>query len=218
MKPRFSNQTNHALTLVEVLVIIALLAVLAAMLLPSVNRIPAKSLRIRCVNNLKEIGLAYRLWPNGQSDQYPMQVSIKRGGAMESVAAGSIAMNFLVMSNELETPKILICPADTNHFAATNFATGFDNSHVSYFVGVDAAEAYPQRFLSGDDNFEIGGVRVNSGLLELSTNTPIVWTFARHKFVGNIGLVDGSVQQVATDGFQKLLQQTGLATNRLAIP
>jgi hypothetical protein len=72
--------------------------------------------------------------------------------------------------------------------------------------------------LSGDDNFEIGGVPVKSGLLELSTNTPISWTAARHKFVGNIGLSYGSVQQVTQSGLRQAVQQAGFATNRLAIP
>jgi hypothetical protein len=55
-------------------------------------------------------------------------------------------------------------------------------------------------------------------LLELSTNAPISWTSARHHFAGNIGLADGSVQQFTIQRLQNALQQTGLATNRLAIP
>jgi len=42
MKPRISNQRNHALTLIEVLVVIAVLVVLAAMLLPSTTGCPRK--------------------------------------------------------------------------------------------------------------------------------------------------------------------------------
>jgi prepilin-type N-terminal cleavage/methylation domain-containing protein/prepilin-type processing-associated H-X9-DG protein len=218
MKPRFSNQRNQALTLIEVLVVIAMLAILAVIILPAFDGRASKAPRITCVNNLKQIDLAYRVWPRFQSDKYPMQVSIKQGGAMELVATGNVAANFLVMSNELSTPKILICPADTSRFAATNFTAGFDNSNVSYFVGVDAAEEFPQRIISGDDNFEIGGVPIKSGLLELPTNMPIAWTAARHKFAGNIGLADGSVREVSISELTNLFNQTGLATNRLAIP
>jgi prepilin-type processing-associated H-X9-DG protein len=122
------------------------------------------------------------------------------------------------MSNELSTPRILICPADADHACATNFGAGFKNSHISYFVGLDATETNSQAFLSGDDNFAISRVPVNSGLLELSTNAPIAWTAARHKFAGNIGLADGSVQQLSQNGLRQAVQQTGVATNRLAIP
>jgi prepilin-type processing-associated H-X9-DG protein len=217
MKPRLSNQQTTALTLIEVLVIIAVLAVLWALLMPAMDNRPMSAPRIACVSNLKQIGIAYRLWEGDHGDKYPMAVSVTNGGAMELIATGNVAAGYLVMSNELSTPKILRCPADIHRVWATNFSTGFDNSHISYFVGLDAAETEPQMCLSGDDNFAIGGVPVKSGVLQLLTNAPVTWTKTRHKFVGNIGMADGSVQQVTTDGLQKALQQAG-TMNRLLIP
>ena len=140
------------------------------------------------------------------------------GGAMELAATGDAAGIFCVMSNELGTPKILLCELDKNHSAATNFTPDFDSSKISYFVGLNAVPNQPQMILSGDDNFAIDGVPVKSGLLEFTTNAPIAWTTARHINAGNIGLADGSVQSVTTDGLQKLIQRSGVATNRLAIP
>ena len=138
---------------------------------------------------------------------------------MELVSAGNVAACFQVMSNELSTPKILLCPADTRRIWATNFSAYFDNSHISYFVGLDVTnETNPQMFLSGDDNFAIGGVPVKSGVLQLLTNTPVTWTKARHKFAGYLGLADGSVEQLTTNGLQQALQQTGVATNRFVLP
>ena len=147
-----------------------------------------------------------------------MAVSVTNGGTMEMAAGTNAWLSFLVMSNQLSTPKILHCPADTNSFAATNSWVGLNNQNISYFVGVDASEDHPQTILSGDDNFEIKGVTVKSGLLELPTNAPIAWSADRHRFSGNICLGDGSVQTVTISGLKNLLQQTGLATNRLAIP
>ena len=217
MKLRFSNQRSHALTLVEVLVVIVLLLVVAALLLPALAKAKIRG-GPNCVNNLKQIGLAYRIWAGDNNGKYPMQVSVTNGGTMELANGRNAWINLFVMSNELSTPKLLYCPADNNHVRATNFTTDFNNSKISYFVGLDANTNSPQVFLSGDDNFAIGGVPVKSGLLELSTNAPISWTAARHKFVGNIGLADGSVQMVSNSGLTNLLHQTGLATNRLAIP
>jgi prepilin-type N-terminal cleavage/methylation domain-containing protein len=218
MKPRLSNQRNRALTLVEVLVVIAILAVLAAVFLSATDDNDKKALRINCVSNLKQIGVAYRIWAGDHNGKYPMQTSVTNGGAMELISTGDVFANFQVMSNELSTPEILVCPADANRVAATNFTTDFNNSKISYFVGLDAVDTSPQTFLSGDDNFAVDGVPVKSGLLELSTNVSISWTAARHKYAGNILLGDGSVQQVDTKGLQNALQQTGFATNRLAIP
>jgi prepilin-type N-terminal cleavage/methylation domain-containing protein len=220
MKPRLSNQRNHALTLVEVLVVIVVLGIVAAIFLSANNGRPVhRAVRINCVSNLKQIGLAYRLWEGDNNDKYPMFVSVTNGGAMEAIAAGNVAACFQVMSNELSTPKILICPADDQKVAATNFTTDFSAKNISYFVSLDVTnEINPQMLLCGDDNFEIGGVPVKSGLLELSTNALVSWTSARHHFAGNIGLADGSVQQVTIKGLQSAFQQTGVATNRLAIP
>jgi prepilin-type processing-associated H-X9-DG protein len=83
---------------------------------------------------------------------------------------------------------------------------------------LDAADDKPAMFLSGDDNFDIGGRPVKSGLLLLATNAPVSWTAARHINQGNIGLADGSVQTTSSSFLRQMLVQTGVATNRLALP
>jgi prepilin-type processing-associated H-X9-DG protein len=224
MKPRCSNQRNHALTLVEVLVVVFVLAVLVVMVILYVNNEeswPRKAWRINCANNMKEISLSFRLWAGDHNDKFPMQVSItdtNGGGTMELAATGNVVATFQIMSNELGTPKILWCSADEDHTDATNFTTDFNNSKISYFVSLDASSAYPQMLLSGDDNFEIGGIPVKSGLLEISKSTSIAWTAARHKFAGNILAADGSVQMLNNPILTNWTHQNGGATNRLAIP
>ena len=231
MKPRFKNRRDQALTLPEVLVVIAILFVLMTMVMPSFNN-RHHSGRIYCVSNIKQVNLAFRIWEGDNNNKYPMAVSVTNGGAMETVATGDVVNCFLVMSNELSTPKILVCPEDWGRTAATNFGDDFNVSHISYFIGVDAGEDYPQRIMSGDDNFLFNGSLVKSGLLQYPTNTSIAWGPGRHGdvpahhfwtpkphgFVGNIGYADGSVAEVSTLGLQQAFIQSGLATNRLAIP
>jgi prepilin-type processing-associated H-X9-DG protein len=200
-----------------VIVIIAVSVIAVALILPVLAMAKRKTSKISCVSDLKQVGIAFRLWEGDNNDKYPMAVSLTNGGAMELIATGNVAACFRVMSNELNTTKILLCPDDTRRVLATNWST-LNNSNISYFVGLDAVESKPQMFLSGDDNFAIGGVPVKSGVLQLLTNTPVTWTKGRHKLYGNIGLADGSVQQLTTDGLQQALQRTGVATNRLAIP
>jgi prepilin-type N-terminal cleavage/methylation domain-containing protein/prepilin-type processing-associated H-X9-DG protein len=226
MKPRCSNQRNRALTLTEVLVSVAIVCVLAGVAYLAFHRQKAvhrvvhqnRSSEIQCVNNLKQIGLAFRIWEGDNGDKFPMQVPVAQGGAMESAARGNAARIFEVMSNELSTPRILICPADADRSVANGFGPGFDNSHVSYFAGLDAADDKPAMFLSGDDNFAISGRPVKPGLLLLATNAPVSWTATRHVNRGNIGLADGSVQTTSSSSLRQILVQTGVATNRLAIP
>src|ERR1035438_9784635 len=111
--------TRLGFTLVGLLIIIAVIAILAAMLLPALASAKRKSKRINCVNNLKQDGLAFRLWEGDNGDKYPMAVSTNKNGTMEY--AGDVFRHFQVMSNELNTPKIQICPAD-DRTAAASFA------------------------------------------------------------------------------------------------
>jgi prepilin-type processing-associated H-X9-DG protein len=218
MKPRFSNRKNDALTRTEVVIITAVATVLLCFMVLWWKKARQVNNLLQCNNNLKQIGLSFREWEGNHNDKFPMQVSMTNGGAMELIATGNVAGSFQVMSDELSTPFVLTCPSDTKHVATTHFGAGLDNSNISYFVGLDADDKYPQRILSGDDNFAIGGVPVKSGLLNLWTNAPVSWTAARHGFNGNICFSDGSVQEVTQSWLHQTLQQTGFATNRLAIP
>jgi prepilin-type processing-associated H-X9-DG protein len=219
MKLNHHNQINQAMNLLELVVVIACLCLLAMLLLPAILT-PAhvRSPRTVCVNNLKQIGLAYRVWSGDNSDKYPMAVSVTNGGAMELIANGDVVGTYLTMTNELCTSKILVCPQDQRHTMATNFDASFGAKNISYFVGVDANEDNPQRILSGDDNLAINGTPVTSGLLELPTNTPIIWTAERHVNTGNIGFADGSALELTSSRLQLRIQLTSLATNHLAIP
>jgi competence protein ComGC len=224
MKPRFSHQQTTALTKIDVLVIVAVLVVMAALLLPALAAAKRKSARINCISNVKQIGIAFRLWEGDNKDKYPMAVSVTNGGAMELAATGNVAACFQVMSNELCTPRILLCPEDTRRTYATNFSIGFSDANISYFISLDAAEMYPQMILAGDDNLLVDGKPVQPGILNLRPGTTIAWTKDRHHGVGNIGLADGSAQQVTGDGLNSAFSSctngvlTNYAVSRWLIP
>ena len=225
--------------MVEMLVVVAILLFLAFIFLAFMF-LPrfAKAAQARafsdidCCGNLKQINLSFLLWAGDNNNKFPMEVSVANGGAKELIATGNVAACFQIMSNELSTPKILVCPADYNRVSATDFGNDFNTSHISYFIGVDADTNYPQRFLSGDDNFQMNGSVVKSGLLQYPTHTPITWGPGRHGdvpvhhfwtpkqqvFFGNIGFADGSVSELSSAGLQESFLLSGMATNRLAIP
>jgi len=222
MKPQFPKRRDDALTRIEWLVIVTVLAVLAVfLLLPALAAAKRKSSRLNCTANVKQIVIAFRLWDGDNGDQYPMAVSETNGGAMELVAAGDLAGCFRVMSNELATPKMPVCPDDLHRTGATNFSIDFNEANISYFLSPDAAEAYPQMILLGDDNLLENGRPVRPGFL-IWTNQTLAWTQDRHHGVGNIGMADGSAQQVTGEGFQTAIHQApklkALVTNRWLFP
>lgn len=213
---------SRAFTFPEFLFVICILAVASAVLLvPALLKAKRRSSRIGCANNLKQVSLAFKQWSLDNTDRYPMQVSVTNGGTMELVEQGNVFPHFLVMSNELNTPKILLCPDDDERTNAYAFDTYLNDRQISYFVGVDAEDIKPQMLLVGDAHFAVGGKRLKPGLVRLGTNSPVGWPKpipTSHDKGGNIGLADGSVINCNSKGFQDLLPNTGDPTNRLAIP
>lgn len=220
MKLNFPKK-SCAMTLFEVMVIVACVLFLAALLLPALALSKHRSARVGCVSNLEQVNIAFRIWEGDHNDKYPMAVSVTNGGAMELIETGNVARVFQVMSNELRTPKILVCPNDPDRTFATNW-NDLNGSHISYFVSPDASEQYPQMVLDGDDNLTIAGKPVKSGLLELPANLPVAWSGTRHGSCGNIGLADGSVQEESSLGLETAFEYstngTPFLTNRIAIP
>jgi prepilin-type N-terminal cleavage/methylation domain-containing protein len=218
---------KHGFVFTELLVVLGIVAIMAAMLVfllmrskqnpPRILNLKSRSQEINCVNNLKQIGLAYRIWEGDHGDKYPMSVSTAKGGTMQFTTGADTFRHFQVMSNELWTPKVLICPSDTR-IAAANYVQ-LKNQNVSYFVGLDANDSNPQMLLSGDRNLA-GPSKTVNGILKLAPGDAANWTATMHVNQGNIGLADGSVQHYSNTGLRAMLKNSGDATNvwRFALP
>ena len=110
--------------------------------------------RISCVNNLKQIGLAFQVFEGDNADHYPFNLSTNAGGTLELCARGADgfdsngALHFQVMSNELNTPKILVCPNDHSKMQTNSFGD-LTAANVTYRLrtGTNITAAHPKEIL-----------------------------------------------------------------------
>jgi hypothetical protein len=117
--------TQQPATAVLVPLVVAPTAIMAAMTLPALAQAKGKAQSMVCVNNLKQMGLAARIYATDHNDTLPP--------------------NFMSMTNELVVPRILICPADTKNAASMPSTwAALDAAQISYeFVSPSSSDSTP---------------------------------------------------------------------------
>ena len=190
------SRNSGGFTLIEMLVVIGIIALLAALLLPALSGGKLRAKRIVCETQLQQIGIGFQSFSHDHNSRFPMQVATNDGGGLEFVqmAAFVTANNnfdwrlFQALGSSLATPNILICPSD-NRLPAASYNV-LQSSNISYFIGLNAEYDQPLSVLAGDGNLVPA-----TPLLRLAAGTRLTWDHNVHQYKGNVLFSDGHVDE-----------------------
>ena len=201
----------HGFTFGELLTCLAVCALLLAIVLPALAHDRARASRIQCLNNLRQIGVGMALWGDDHGGEPPHHVLFSEGGSRRHPLSENAWVHFSYISNDLVSPKVLLCPSDTG-VPASDFSgsptegylhPNFRNRATSYFLAFTYyADDY--RIQSGDRNIYSQGAKSSSyfNTSAFVTMNPLNpefrWMPGLHGDSGNLLFTDGQVEQADT--------------------
>ena len=210
---------SAAFTFVEFIFLLAGVCLLVLFAMPLLGNTRTHADRMACVNNLRQVGVAFHLWGDSHDDLVPWKIAQGDGGTATTGTLMNLAWyHFSALSNSLPSPALLACPADDSKVAARWDQSGdggflnpsYRNNALSYLVGCHAETRLPLSVLAADRNIIPDGVGASCALgftqaiLVQSRATRAVWNGSNmHKGTGNLLAASGSVVELSWPGLQQ---------------
>ena len=169
-------ECENGFTLIEILVVIAIIAMLAALLLPALSSARERARRTACLNNLRQFSIAYEMYAEDWYERFP--------SSPESLYdADNNETTLSIYPDYIKTPKTFWCPSSLNRenlYPKTIDSTTWNNSY-SFVFGLSTSNncSAPVPVISDNGVFTLSSL-----------------PYGNHKYGINVLYLDGSVKWV----------------------
>jgi prepilin-type N-terminal cleavage/methylation domain-containing protein/prepilin-type processing-associated H-X9-DG protein len=171
-----AGKRRRAFTLIELLVVIAIIAILAALLLPALSAAKQRAQSIKCMNDVKQLGLAMKLYVDENDDAFPGLASRRNGfqptdwiyWRSDTTVYPGVEKSPIFHYLSSASTNLLRCPTDTSD--AQRWADSYGDDYGPYLYSYSLT-GYGLDNASPDDPFALSGM-VNRGMASVFTGTP----------------------------------------------
>lgn len=101
-------------TLVELLIVVAIISILASMLLPGLARAMEAARRAQCASNLRQVGMALRMYADEANGLYPPVQEVGEPGCLDGTIPPLMFRGVVMYPEYLTDPEVLVCPSDVD--------------------------------------------------------------------------------------------------------
>jgi len=214
---------DHAFTRIELLFCAAAIALVLIPALSVLASNKTESQRIICFNNLRQIGRGFQMWASDNGNANPWRVPPPEGTEGNPLVV-NLWYQFAVISNQLRSPKLLVCPSDSGtRKIADNWSgasggfvnAAYRNNAVSYILSPHSILFGARVLLSGDRNIRPSAVGTSCSYVgsdaavfsQLARDSQVRWTNSIHGAAGHLAFGDGSVEFATSSQLQSVVNQ-----------